>query len=697
MSVERRVYRQMMATIVLGSRHRAPARFVAVAAIAAVLLAACMSWQPCAAWAQDEPQDVEAVESLVEGVLGEPPLLEGVDGVDDASVGVEGDGLATSGTAEPDQDTEARSDQGDSRAADEQVSPAEPNEHDAASGSGDDVVGNTQPEENTQAEPPEAPLADSGETQGEVVQSSQMASEPGEEVLVRQAAAATDAEKAPAIPASTANTVAKATAVSKALDEEEPSDEPALAYRVHSANKGWLAWASGSIVGVKGNQIEALQLKLEGIDGSISYRVLVEGKGWTAAKRNGATAGTTGKALCLQALRAVLSGSAGSSYDLYYRSYVEGLGWLSWAKNNAVSGTSGFNRPIDRVQFKLVQKSAKAPASSGAATKATYITPPKVSVQTHVQNVGWQKPVGNGKVAGTSGRALRMEAMKISITKDGISGGARYSGHVQNIGWQKPVGNGKLAGTSGRSLRIEALDLELTGEMAKCYDVFYRVHVQNYGWMGWAEATELAGSSGRALRVEAVQVYTTLKGGEPPTKSNKLPFVNSTNIMGPSDKSASQLARWYRSYNGSASYPAATLMKGGAPAVEDFAKIVVQEANAEGVRAEVVFAQAMFETANLRYGGLVKANQYNYCGLKNSNGSAFQSFSDVRQGVRAHVQHLKAYASTRPLTKACVDPRFNLISRGCAPNLGNLSRRWSGESDYGDRVNDYLKRIESYR
>ena len=676
-------------------------RALAAVMAALALSAACVFCQPACAWADDSQPVTDAAEANAADVPSET-LANGESGSPSEATDVAAETPAQVPEAEPDvaQDADNGLEQGvGAEIPAGQAVASESDDGDAArecenAGETDVLVGEELEQDGSASSSSQGDAVDGG-----AVAVTSEASGTTDELLEEQVAPTSEAATAATVatvPAPAAVVSAKTTASAKTPTAKEPSVTPAITYRVHSANKGWLAWGSGSIIGVKGKQIEALQVKLEGVDGTVSYQALVKGSGWTVVKKNGAMAGTTGKSLCVQAIRAMLSGSVATSYDLYYRSYVEGLGWLSWTKNNNPCGTSGFNRPIDLVQFRLVQKSGSAPSSKDAATKATYITPPKVSVQTHVQNIGWQKPVGNNKVAGTTGKALRMEAMKVSITKDGISGGARYSGHVQNIGWQKPVGNNKVAGTTGKALRVEALDLELTGEMAKCYDVFYRVHVQNYGWMGWAEAAELAGSSGRALRLEAIQVYATLKGGTAPTKSNKLSFVNSSNIMGPSDKNASQLARWYRSYNGSSSYPAATLKKGGAATIEDYAKIVVQEANNEGVRAEIVFAQAMFETGNLRYGGLVKANQYNYCGLKNSNGSAFQSFSSVRQGVRAHVQHLKAYASTRPLNNACVDPRFSLISRGCAPNLDNLSGRWSGESDYGARVNDYLKRIEAY-
>ena len=127
----------------------------------------------------------------------------------------------------------------------------------------------------------------------------------------------------------------------------------------------------------------------------------------------------------------------------------------------------------------------------------------------------------------------------------------------------------------------------------------------------------------------------------------------------------------------------------GAPTLQDFCTIVQEEAKAEGVRAEVVFAQAMKETGWLRFGGAVKVEQCNFCGLGavNSAPGNAASFKDVRTGIRAQVQHLKAYASTDPLAQACVDPRFDLVKRGCALLLEDLNGKWAVPGDgYGESI-----------
>jgi len=135
---------------------------------------------------------------------------------------------------------------------------------------------------------------------------------------------------------------------------------------------------------------------------------------------------------------------------------------------------------------------------------------------------------------------------------------------------------------------------------------------------------------------------------------------------------------------------------GGAPTIEDFCQIYYEEAAAEGVRAEVAFAQAMHETDFLRYGNIVRVGQFNFGGLGaldgNSQGNC-ASFYTVREGVRAQIQHLKAYASTENLKNPCVDPRFHLVKRGNAPYVEYLGKPTS--KNYGYIIVDKIKALKS--
>lgn len=174
--------------------------------------------------------------------------------------------------------------------------------------------------------------------------------------------------------------------------------------------------------------------------------------------------------------------------------------------------------------------------------------------------------------------------------------------------------------------------------------------------------------------------------------------VSLTKIMGTSQTNVAQMVRYYKAnasgydtfrakyegkYDGS-------LAKGGASTIEQFAQIFYEEANAEGVKAEVAFTQCMKETGFLKYGGDVLPNQYNFAGIGATGAVHGASFKDVRTGIRAQIQHLKAYASTSPLNNTCVDPRFNLVTRNTAPYVEWLGIQenpngygWASAKNYG--------------
>lgn len=153
----------------------------------------------------------------------------------------------------------------------------------------------------------------------------------------------------------------------------------------------------------------------------------------------------------------------------------------------------------------------------GSAVKSFLICRPAVTYNAHVQNIGWQKYVKDGASAGTSGRSLRLEALHIKIADSPFSGDIRYRTHIQNIGcesgWKE---NGALSGTTGRSLRVEAVQISLTGDLAKKYDIYYRVHCQDFGWLDWAKNGASAGSAGFSKRMEAIQILLVKKGGKAP-------------------------------------------------------------------------------------------------------------------------------------------------------------------------------------
>lgn len=87
-----------------------------------------------------------------------------------------------------------------------------------------------------------------------------------------------------------------------------------------------------------------------------------------------------------------------------------------------------------------------------------------------------------------------------------------------------------------------------------------------------------------------------------------------------------------------------------------------EEGTREGIRPDVAFAQALKETGYFRYGGTVTPDQNNYCGLGTTSSQVKGAyFSSPQLGVRAQIQHLLAYASTRMPSTSVVDPRYSLV------------------------------------
>lgn len=179
-----------------------------------------------------------------------------------------------------------------------------------------------------------------------------------------------------------------------------------------------------------------------------------------------------------------------------------------------------------------------------------------VTYQAYEQSSGWQGAVADGATAGTTGRSLRMEALKVGLS--GAPGGASilYEAHVQNIGWQDAVSNQQTSGTTHRALRMEALKITLTGLPG--YAVRYRVHVQRLGWLPWQQTSNgtavagagTAGTTGKSLRIEAVQisliclnpVVSGLEPADVATEAGTAPALPSTVVADTSEGGTETLA-----------------------------------------------------------------------------------------------------------------------------------------------------------
>ena len=302
-----------------------------------------------------------------------------------------------------------------------------------------------------------------------------------------------------------------------------------ISYTTHVQNLGWQSYVSnGTMAGTsgKGLRLEGIKIKVSNSPyaGGVEYRTHIQNIGWESDwKRDDTLSGTSGKGLRLEAIQIRLTNELANHYDVYYRVHAQNLGWLGWAKNGESAGTQGYAYRLEGIEIKLIEKGEEAPISSKSAFVQKVV--PNISYTTHVQNLGWQSYVSNGTMAGTSGKGLRLEGIKIKVSNSPYAGGVEYRTHIQNIGWESDwKRDDTLSGTSGKGLRLEAIQIRLTNELANHYDVYYRVHAQNLGWLGWAKNGESAGTQGYAYRLEGIEIKLIEKGKIDLT-SNKEAFV----------------------------------------------------------------------------------------------------------------------------------------------------------------------------
>ena len=258
------------------------------------------------------------------------------------------------------------------------------------------------------------------------------------------------------------------------------------------------------------------KLKAQTPDVTIRYTTHVQTYGWQGDENNankwfanGKMAGTSGKAKRLEGIKIRVYGN--DNLGIQYTTHCQSYGWLPWSANGEMNGTEGEAKRLEAIKIQLT-----------GADKEKY----DVYYRVHAQSYGWLAWATNGAPAGTAGYAKRLEGINIKLTNKPYSGSIVYTTHVQSIGWQGNENNvntwfrdGQMAGTSGRAKRLEAIRIALTGEMAEHYDVYYRVHAQTYGWLAWAKNGEAAGTAGLSKRLEGIQIVLVPKGGAAPANN----------------------------------------------------------------------------------------------------------------------------------------------------------------------------------
>ena len=360
-----------------------------------------------------------------------------------------------------------------------------------------------------------------------------------------------------------------------------------IKYQTHIQNVGWQDWKkNGEMAGTSGQalRLEGIRIQLENSDEySVQYRVHVQNIGWQDWKTDGEMAGTEGQALRLEAIEIkiipkkikgiVNIETPTNSQTVYTTGNVNVKGWklanvsntsikayidnkqieinkIEYFENKSViesvegygniiqNPKAGFKFNIDstgltdgnhNIKIELI-KADKVIATSNLTFKLDKNI--HVQYRSHVQNIGWQNYVEEGKLSGTTGKSYRVEAMNIKLVNAPKEIKIKYKAHVQNIGWRDWQENDAIAGTEGKSLRVEAIKIKLDG--TEEYTVMYRTHVENIGWQEWCYDGETSGTIGESKRIEAIEIKLVPKAIKNKTwiyidnPGNQIPNVSQT-------------------------------------------------------------------------------------------------------------------------------------------------------------------------
>lgn len=134
--------------------------------------------------------------------------------------------------------------------------------------------------------------------------------------------------------------------------------------------------------------------------------------------------------------------------------------------------------------------------------------------------------------------------------------------------------------------------------------------------------------------------------------------------------------------------------------ITQFASYYIQEAAQEGINSDVAFAQMCLETGYLTFGNLVTPEMHNYCGLGAIDAEhPGERFETEQLGVRAHIQHLQAYATTEDVkvNNELIDPRYNWVHKTkLANNIYDLAGTWAADKQYGEKLNAILDKMQKF-
>ncbi len=346
---------------------------------------------------------------------------------------------------------------------------------------------------------------------------------------------------------------------------------------------------------------------------------------------------------------------------------------------------------VEGVKFKVTAKSRRK-------TKSYTVTRAKSS-GTYQKNVN----ISDFSAAGTykiicyvkqNGKYTKVGAVKKIKVDDVQSASFTYAANGEN-------GNVLTYGGVQSVCPVKEISVKVWPKIKRAAAHTYKAKLENNRWTATINKKYHQNLDG-SYQCEAT---VTLKNGVKKTLTRntfelgKDPVLYA--IAGTSEATLNQLVAYYSAH---ATYPA-FYKDSDASSLRKFCKLYIDECAAEGIKAEVAFCQAMKETNFLKYGGDVSISQFNFAGIGATGGGVpGNSYPSVQIGIRAQIQHLKAYASLDPLANTCVDDRFIYVNRNTAPYVEWLGipdnpygKGWATDTNYGGSILGMINELLTYQ
>lgn len=303
---------------------------------------------------------------------------------------------------------------------------------------------------------------------------------------------------------------------------KDRADDPAsVVYTAHVQHIGWQSSVEdGATAGTTGRSlpIEAIQTSLSwyGHSGSIQMRAHVKDfgwQGWTTGQ-----AGTTGQRKQLEALQIRLTGEVAQQYDIWYRVHSAEVGWLGWTCNGQAAGTTGLFYGIEAIEIRLLPKGSTELVDNGdsyvGATESVQGT------ATYLDGTTASSTQGEATTIGDPNGATRLHSISVVVNNKLAEGSIQYQAKIGEADWPSEwTSEGVQTSQSSDGLPLKAVKVQLTGELAEQYDVWYCVYEENRGWLGWAHNGDPAGAEGTSATLRAVRVALVKKGCAAPGDS----------------------------------------------------------------------------------------------------------------------------------------------------------------------------------